>query len=232
MLIQSKYPDSTMVDIGANVGDTIAVIRSQSNIPIIAIEGDSFSYSFLKKNIEQFKDIEILKHFLGEENKELSVNIEKDGWNNTIIPDKCGKKKLNICTFDNLIEKEKLENRNYKLLKVDTEGFDTIILRGCKKTIERHHPILYFEYNGENMKAIGEDGLPTLLSFKNEGYNSIHIYDCINNLILVSTLANVEIISQLNEYIKKDKSMITYLDICLFHKEDSDLSAKFYELEK
>ena len=82
------------------------------------------------------------------------------------------------------------------------------------------------------MKAIGEDGLPTLLSFKNEGYNSIHIYDCINNLILVSTLANVEIISQLNEYIKKDKSMITYLDICLFHKEDSDLSAKFYELEK
>ncbi|MBS1753941.1 MAG: FkbM family methyltransferase [Bacteroidetes bacterium] len=231
-LVQNKYPDSTMADIGANVGDTIAVIRSQSDIPVIAIEGDAFSYSFLQKNVGQFKDVVILQQFLGEEKKELTVNIEKDGWNNTLIPNESGTRKLKIITFDNLIAEKNLSNRNLKLIKVDTEGFDTIILRGCKETISKHNPVIYFEYNGENMKAIGEDGISTLLSFKSKGYEFIHIYDCINNLILVTKLDDTETIRQLHEYTRKDKSMIPYFDICLFHKDDVNLSDAFYQSEK
>ena len=71
-------------------------MRSQTNIPIIAIEGDATSYSFLQKNYTQFQEVVILNQYLGEEKKELLVSIEKDGWNNTIIPDKKGNKKLDL----------------------------------------------------------------------------------------------------------------------------------------
>lgn len=230
-IISAKYKDASMIDIGANVGDTVAVVRSQTNIPIIAVEGDPVSFSFLQKNSGQFKDLYILNQYLGEEKKELTVSIEKNGWNNTIIPDKDGSKKLDIKTLDEVLSEHRLEDRNIKLLKVDTEGFDTIILRGCRKTIAKDQPVLYFEYNGENMSTIREDGLTTLLSLKQAGYRDIHIYDCIDNLIMVTTLDNADVLRQLHDYAHRKRSMVPYFDICIFHENDNDLSKQFYESE-
>lgn len=230
-MIISKYDDASMIDIGANVGDTIAVVRSHINIPVIAIEGDPFSFSFLQKNAAQFNNVVILKQFLGEEKKEMFVSMEKEGWNNTIIPDEKGSKKLELKTLDELLADNKLESRNIKLLKIDTEGFDTIILRGCWKTITKNQPVIYLEYNGENMNKIGENGLNTLLSLKEYGYNTIHIYDCINNLLMVTSLENTDTLQQLHLYAHKQKSMIPYYDICIFPQKDNDLSKTFHESE-
>jgi len=231
-IIMGKYTEATMIDIGANVGDTIAVVRSQINIPIIAIEGDQFSFSFLKKNTGQFPDVSILNQFLGEEKKDMLVSMEKEGWNNTIIPDEKGSKKLELKTLDEVLAENNLNNSRIKLLKIDTEGFDTIILRGCRKTIAKDLPVIYLEYNGESMNKIGENGLDTLLSLRELGYNTIHFYDCINNLIMVSTLDDTDTLRQMHEYTHKEKSMIPYYDICIFHKSDADLSVSFHESER
>src|ERR1700743_3492352 len=39
-----KYPDLTFLDIGANVGDTVARVKSAADIPVISVEGDDISY--------------------------------------------------------------------------------------------------------------------------------------------------------------------------------------------
>jgi FkbM family methyltransferase len=231
-LIFTKYTNSTMTDIGANVGDTIAVVRTQTAIPIIAIEGDSFSYSFLQKNAAQFKEVHLISEFLGEEKKEIKVTIEKEGWNNTIIPSVDGANTIKLKTLDDVITEYKLDNRNIKLLKIDTEGFDTIILRGCKKTILNHHPVLYFEYNGESMNKIGENGLATIMQLKDYGYSNIYIFDCINNLLLATTLDDFNTIKQLHEYAHTPKTMIPYFDICVFHADDTDMANEFLKIEK
>ncbi len=231
-LVFTKYPNSTMTDIGANVGDTIAVVRSQTAIPVIAIEGDGFSYSFLQKNTIQFKDVFLISEFLGEEKKEVKVTIEKEGWNNTIIPSSDGANVIKLKTLDDVITEYKLDNRDIKLLKIDTEGFDTIILRGCKKTILSHHPVLYFEYNGENMNKIGENGLDTVMQLKDYGYSIIYIFDCVNNLLQATTLDNFDTIKQLHEYAHKRNTMIPYFDICVFHTEDTALANDFLTAEK
>jgi FkbM family methyltransferase len=226
-IVVKKYKDAVMIDTGANVGDTVAVVKSLIELPIIAIEGDTFSYSFLEKNAAQFKDVILLNAFLGEEQKQIAVTMGKDGWNNTIIPDEKGARQLDIKTMDELLFEESLFHKNIKLLKIDTEGFDTIILRGCRKLLETHKPVLFFEYNGENMKAIKENGYATLINLKNYGYTRVHIYDCINNLILITSLENEDVLKQLDKYAQLENSMIKYYDICVFHENDTDLSTKF-----
>lgn len=226
-LVVKKYSDAVMIDTGANVGDTVAVVKTKVELPIIAIEGDAFSFSFLEKNAVQFKDVYLLKAFLGEEQKKMAVTMGKDGWNNTIIPDEKGSSELEIKTMDELLLQENLFNKNIKLLKIDTEGFDTIILRGCNSVLEKHKPVLFFEYNGENMKTIKENGYATLINLKQFGYNRVHVYDCINNLILVTTLDNEETLKQLDTYAQLDRSMIKYYDMCVFHEQDADLSSAF-----
>jgi FkbM family methyltransferase len=231
-LVQNKYAKSTMIDIGANVGDTIAVVRCKTTMPIIAIEGDAFSFSFLQKNVAQFKEVITICEYLGEEKKAMQVTMEKEGWNNTIIPAAEGNVVVNLKTVDDVIEENNLGKTDIKLLKIDTEGFDTIILRGCNKTIKQNNPVLYFEYNGENMNTIGENGFNTLMQLKHFGYNNIHIFDCIDNLILTTTLNDTSTLQQLHNYAYTKNTMIPYFDICIFHTNDDDLAKEFLNQEK
>ena len=75
--VTQKYPNQWVVDIGANVGDTIAIIKTAINNPIIGIEGDPVSFKFLSDNTRQFNNVTILKEFLGEKKQTLRVEMEK-----------------------------------------------------------------------------------------------------------------------------------------------------------
>lgn len=230
-IVQSKYADLTVLDIGANVGDTVAVIKSQCNVPIIAVEGDDTSYSFMKRNIEQFKDVYIINQFLGEEDSTVKVNLDKKGWNTTLVPGEEGHGSIQLKTLDQTLKDESLFTKKIKVLKTDVEGFDTIILRGASEIIKTYKPILYFEYNVSNMKAINEDGLATLLSLETSGYNSVIFFDAKNRYIITLPLSEKDLITQMHYYVDEKNSMIPYYDLCLFHEEDLDLQETFIENE-
>jgi hypothetical protein len=62
-LTHPKYAQLKTIDIGANIGDTIAIARSQFSAPILAIEGDPETFDLLRKNTTQFEQVEILQTF-------------------------------------------------------------------------------------------------------------------------------------------------------------------------
>ncbi len=231
-VVSSKYQSFTMIDVGANVGDTIAIVKTFVDIPIIGIEGDATTYNFLEDNVKQFNNITIIKQFLGEESKTIKANLEKDGWNGTIIPSKTATNSLELKTLDDTIANKGLSNSNLKLLKVDVEGFDTIVLRGSKEIIKKHKPVLYFEYNRENMNAINEDGISTLLSLSEFGYKNITFFDNKNRYLLSTHLSNKELITQLHNYSDGSNGMIPYYDICIFNENDEDIAEIFLNIEK
>jgi FkbM family methyltransferase len=230
-LVHSKYPNLTVIDIGANVGDTIAVIKTQIDIPIIAIEGDDISFSFLQKNVQQFESITPIKQFLGEAERKISVKLNKSGWNTTLIPQSEGTNQLMLKPLDDVLDANGLSERELKLIKIDIEGFDTIVLRGAEKIISKNKPVLYFEYNTTNMNAIKEDGLATLLSLVKYGYKEVIFFDAKNRYVITCPLTSTELITQLHYYVHEEKSQIPYYDLCLFHSEDSDLQDKFINSE-
>jgi FkbM family methyltransferase len=230
--VAKKYSDLCVIDIGANVGDTIAVVKSLIDVPIIAVEGDATSYKFLEKNITQFKNIFPINTFLGEKKETLHVSMDKEGWNNTIIPTETGDKTIAVKTLDEVLQEQHLTAKRLKLLKVDTEGFDTIILRGAEELIATQKPVIYFEYNRENMDAIKEDGLSTLLSLKKYNYNTIYFFDNIGRYLLSCPIEQHDILLQLHQYTNGRSSLISYYDVCIFNDEDFALGKEFIEAEK
>lgn len=230
--ISATYSAMTLVDVGANVGDTIAVVKSETDIPIIGIEGDDVTYAYLEKNSTQFSNVSIIKTFLGEKAEILNVNVDKGGWNATLIPDEKGGNQVKFKTLDTVIEEGGFNNRTIKLLKVDVEGFDTIVLRGATALIQKHKPVVFLEYNRQNMISIREEGLPTLLSFAAAGYNRIAFFDHKGTLMLASSIQNAELVTYLHDYASSPKNLIGYYDICLFHQEDDQLAETFLNQEK
>lgn len=231
-LVHAKYPDGVIADVGANVGDTIAVVKSAVNAAVIGIEGDEKTYSYLEKNVAQFKDVVIVKTFLSDTNKKETVSFEKDGWNATIIPGSEGGNVIDFRTFDDVAEKSITENRNIKLLKTDVEGFDTIVIRGAMATIQKCKPVLFFEYNRENMKAINEDGISTIFSLATKGYKKILFFDHKGNFVTSTDIQNSEVVNHLHDYISSSRNLMGYYDICIFHESDEDLANRFIAIEK
>ena len=228
--ISKKYPEMTAIDIGANVGDTIAIIKSFVDVHIIGIEGDEVTFSFLKKNAQQFSNVSIINSFLGDKKQELKVDLESSGANTTVIPSESGANVIAFKTLDEVLS-EGFQNRMIKMIKLDIEGFDTIVLRGAYEILKKDHPALFFEYNRDAMKAINEDGLSTILSFAEYGYNKIAFFDYHGRLLLVTPLKNKKEIAYLHEYAIGKNNLLGYYDICIFHQQDDALADEFFNAE-
>jgi hypothetical protein len=82
------------------------------------------------------------------------------------------------------------------------------------------------------MISIKEDGLSTLLSFEQAGYNRVAFFDHKGTLILATSVKNKEVVTYLHDYASSAKNLIGYYDICLFHEEDDQLAEQFLTLEK
>ena len=229
--IAHKYPSLSVLDIGANVGDTIAIIKSAIELPVIGIEGDDFAFEFLKKNTMSLKNVTLIKTFLGEKIESKRVAMEKTGWNTTLIPNEDQGEVVHFKTLDEVLGEEHLLNRTLKLLKIDCEGFDTIIIRGSAKLIREKRPVIYFEYNTTNMQAIGEEGLSTLLTLGEVGYKNVILFDNKGRYLLTVPIDQVNILEDLHRYAKEGDSCIAYYDVCLFHEDDKDLAQAFIEAE-
>lgn len=227
-----KYPEMGVIDIGANVGDTLALIKRKLDVKFVCVEGDPFIYKYLKRNSVQFNNTVTLNFFLGDQNGEAVFITEKEGWNTTLIPvqDSAGLK-ISIVTFDKIMGN--IHNiLDYKLFKTDAEGFDTKIIRGALGFIRKVKPVICMEYNRENMDKISENGLLTLNLLADIGYETILIYESMGRFILSASLSDKKLIKQLHEYIEGKKAAISYFDFCLFHKCDDDIAASFVALEE
>ncbi len=223
--VNKKHSDLVILDIGANIGDTVALVRSEINCPIICIEGDSYFFSILKKNIEQFIQVIPFQIFLGDSSKTITGKTEcnrgtlKITEKNTVE----NSEKIEITTLDNFFFQHKDINKA-KLLKIDTDGYDLKIIRGGLKYINETKPIIFFEYDTTLLSEANDDGLSTLDLLDKIGYSSALFYDNYGRLILSTTLQNKEQVEQMHNYIKKGNGAFPYFDICLFHKIDTNLA--------
>jgi FkbM family methyltransferase len=220
--LERKYPSYTIFDVGANIGDTIALFRSEGVEQVIhSVEGDPVYLALLTHNLPLFKGVEVHRIFLGEESKEESIVID-----NTLgtanISTGAGVA-TTVVKLDDLVAQHRIEN--IKLLKTDTDGFDFKILRGSFNTIKRDKPVLFFEYDAAYLKQQDDDGLTIFENFKDLGYNKALYYDNFGKFLLSTEISNTLLIEQLYAYInRKSDSAFPYYDVCLFHQDDNDLA--------
>lgn len=229
--IYKKYPGFSMTDIGANVGDTIAIVKNViEDIKILCIEGDDESFEYLKSNSKQFNNVHLYKYYLGQSTEYIRALVNKKGWNNTLKISFNQGELINIYSFDDFLSKENICSKNIKLLKIDTEGFDNNIIRGAKNYITTSNPILYFEYNIQNLLINKENGLGIFKFLKNLGYCDLIFFDSNGKFLTHTILDNTLLIEDLHHYSSSYEGH--YYDLCLFHEKDADVALEFATRER
>lgn len=165
-----KYKDSSFIDIGANIGDTAALMASNASNKLILVDVDNYFFSFLEKNVKQFKnEIELKKYFIsnGEVFKhriiyEGGTAVVKEGnFNSKNKP----KSKLI----------ENISNDKISFLKVDIDGYDLKAIQASISWINKQKPALIFEFDGLKSEIIEIDKL--LISLFSIEYKFFTIWD-------------------------------------------------------
>jgi FkbM family methyltransferase len=231
-LIKKKYPHLSAIDIGANVGNMVCTIKMGADIPVLCFEGDEISYKLLEQNIRQFQFVTAHKQFLGEKTEKITAKFEKAGWNTTIIPTQSPTAQpIQISSLDDFLTNRPIEP-GCKLMKIDAEGFDCRIIRGAAKFLQQSRPVLTFEYNRDNMEAIGEKGFGTLSMLYDLGYSEIIFHDCNGRFFTAATLPANVLIEDLLDYADGKNGSIYYFDLTAFHVEDTDIALEFIKKER
>jgi len=226
-LVKYFNASDTIVDIGANVGDTLAaMVEKNAASNYICIEPDDSFYRYLEENIDRIKKsiidlkIEAIKALVGKNISNVSLD-GKGGTKHAVTDDEGGIKSLPL---DEMIPNA----MNIRILKSDVDGFDYDVLDSSMSVIQTHKPIIFFEcqYDFDYQK----NGFSkTIEKLESAGYCDWTIFDNFGEVVVRTN--DIDIISQLMNYVWQQNvgnttRTIYYFDILCVQKTDSSLIDK------
>lgn len=218
-----------VIDVGANVGDTVALIHSKVDCPIVCIEGDPDYFAVLKQNLQQFSNVRIFQQYLGATRTQLkAAGQRKEGTLNLVHTEEGNG--IQLETLDHFYEQHP-ELSVTRLLKTDTDGFDFLILRGGMNFIEKTKPVLFLEYDPYFYKQQAEGPERIFDDLIRIHYNQVVVYDNYGNFLTAVSLKDKQTLNYLTRYLEIPKNPIRYYDLCLFHENDQHIADKFIQHE-
>lgn len=161
--------DDVVLDIGANVGlHTVAFARRAHRGRVLAFEPveEMAERNSINCALNGLGNVTILRCGLGAENGTLEMNVNVAGaavegtssFLETVHvqahPERYQKRTLPIRRLDDVVAEQVTEGR-IGFIKIDTEGFEPLILQGGMETIRRHRPALIVEAHSTRLAKLG-----------------------------------------------------------------------------
>ena len=215
-----------IIDVGANIGDTVALIKtSNKNVDILCIEGNHEYLSLLKKNYSDDNFVTIEATFCSDVSEIKSINLDTSGGTATIDLNTTSDKQAEFLTLDEIIKKHSRFS-NIDFIKVDTDGFDYKVLRGAIEVLKNQQPFVFFELDKHFLSKNNENIMSIFELFENNEYESFILYDNYGYLVGLFTFEQLTIVEDIINYMD-NKQM--YLDVLMI--KDSAIAKKLYESE-
>jgi FkbM family methyltransferase len=221
--IFESHPDMCLVDIGANVGDTAAIVREQCECPILCIEANEYYFDILLKNIQTapLPSVEAVQAFIGESTSELQGQLVSQA--GTASFQQNGNHHLKAIKLEQLLTKFP-RFKAPKLLKLDTDGFDCSILHAELGWLRESKPVLFFEYDPYFFHEREYDGARIFDDLHQIGYSTALFYDNLGDyLTSVDLDRDHRILGDLQDYFTGRRGG-RYADVAVFHSDDQDLA--------
>jgi len=225
-----KYPGASVVDIGANIGDTAFFIKQEVNCPILCVEGNEQYEELLVRNVQPFADVEIETSFVGEDETMLGRIVLDGRGTAKIVKGTNGNTEGAQLRYKRLetIVTEHPKFKDFKVLKIDTDGYDCQIIRSSTKLLARQRPVVFFEYAPAWLPAGKESEVEIFELLARTGYSGVLFYTAPGELLLSCKLGESHIARQAHEYFRRGRR---FGDVVAFPECDEDLHREIERAE-
>jgi FkbM family methyltransferase len=150
---QALRPGSLFVDVGANIG-SYTIWAADLGAAVIALEPARDTFNLLAENVGlNDYPITLYQAVAGATCGSARFTEGKDTIN-CMDPD--GEVEIEQVTVDSVIEERTVDG-----MKIDVEGFEIEVLRGCEVALAQHRiKLIQLEWNASSQKAVGTDRKP------------------------------------------------------------------------
>jgi len=218
--VADAYPDATMIDIGANIGDSVAFVRAETDIPMLCIEGDERFYRLLRENVQQVEAVETEEALVGEHSGEFRGALQsREGTGSLIEAQSAPARRLR--RLAEILDAHP-KFRTPKLLKTDTDGFDNRILRGAADVLGRAMPVIFFEYDPFFLRRQNEEPADIFPFLRSLGYRRAMIYENVGDYLLTLDLDEQDLLEDVTRFYE-NRGGERYCDLAAFHEQDEPL---------
>ena len=174
--LRSRDGFLTMIDVGANVGDTILLCFEDQNDKFLAVEVNPFFIKYLERNSSTIPNFELVKAYCSFADSDgILAKITSTNGTGSVIEARNGialpRKKLDTI----IVEHPKFEQYNF--LKTDTDGSDFEVIRGARNSITKSKPIILMECDVFDNPNYVSDFSETMNFFLSAGYDTVIAYD-------------------------------------------------------
>jgi FkbM family methyltransferase len=167
-------------DIGSHHGlmTVIAAIASGSTGKVVAFEPNPFVRTYTQKHIalNSLPNVIIEDIALSSRKGETSFFIQSGmvTWNSTIVEKFASQADTQITVPTTTLDNYVLDTRSIpRVIKIDTEGSEFMILEGAKETLRKYQPVLIMEFHPVAAQAAGTTISKYVEFLEGEGYNLV-----------------------------------------------------------
>jgi FkbM family methyltransferase len=214
--IHSTQGHLTCIDVGANIGDSIASLYLDNTDTFLAIEPYPKFHEFLTANWSSNHNV-----------TPLAVACSSDaGPRAFVVHEKRGTASLRQAPHApatpsmplDLLAKQHPHFMAANLLKIDTDGMDFEVIAGAAQLISASLPAVLFECEASSRPTYVEDCLDTLRFFRRVGYEHFLVYDNFGTLMGKYSLADLSVFQNLLFY--QLTGFFEYFDLLVMGEDD------------
>lgn len=229
-IIEGKYPEMIVVDIGANIGDTAVFLMEGCGCKVVCVEGNPAFLPYLNMNLKSYGSrVLLVEGYLGvasggfrvvTNNGTARLEMQREGQGQSFISyqEVCQLKHEMGCT---------------KLIKIDTDGFDFNIIKNSADSFSQEEAVLFFEYDTGFKKEGDKEALEAIGSLVKVGYKYFVVYDNFGNFLTSVSADWQRVFADFNVYLRQSRrgGGVSYFDVCCFKECDFDLYLKVLNFE-
>lgn len=164
-----------MVDVGANVGDSILAAHPRSGDTFIAFEPHFAFIDYLRHNLATLPDIAILPLACGSSDGDIVLGEASRGTAGSRTGDDGGQRVAST-TLCAALERE-WQGRLPNFVKIDTDGFDTDVIDGAIDVLAQRATWLLYECDTRLTEGGATRHMATLQSLRAAGYASAAVFN-------------------------------------------------------
>jgi FkbM family methyltransferase len=176
-----------LIDVGANVGDTVAFVLEQvPDMQILCIDADSRYVELLRENTARLDGVRTIGPLLLADTSDgVSGRVETTDGTGRVVTTV---DRTPSATLDDVLAGE-ATFAHASILKSDTDGFEGKVLRGAIGLLRAARPVLHIEYDPRLLAAAGTDGCALLAWLAELGYERAVVYDNLGDALTTCTVA-------------------------------------------
>lgn len=183
-----NHPISMIFDVGANDGDTaLTALKEFPEAQVISFEPHPSTFAKLVQRIGSRARFRAINLALGSDAGEVEMFEYDESKVNSLTPNAHFAKRFGLEARSIWVKLTKLDTfcsensiARIDLLKIDTEGFDLIVLEGCRSMLEKRAiKFIYVEFNDLQPKegAFGGALMPFDVLLRPYGYRFVASYN-------------------------------------------------------